>query len=309
MEQDFEPQTAKLLANTDTYRLLILDGHNSHCTFRFCSYARDHKIIIVCLPPHTTHVLQPCDVLVFSPLQRAWRKQVRQAKKVTKNTFLQLYAAARQEAFKVHTIVSSFAITGINPLNRSVISDDKYEPATNTTTEHVVLFPSQSPIIPITESPDLLVDEPTPDEPHPLVPNHTHQLTQTIVSTLPLPANIMYIGPPPSLPRSSSKELFVSQNQELRNIVQTLYAQVQTDRMQLHICTIEIDRLRQLAHSNRERTAAKAKADGSGARHMTSVQALRALQDNEEQAEAKEADKVPAGRGPGEKEAGEAGSR
>ncbi|KAF9493259.1 hypothetical protein BDN71DRAFT_1395354, partial [Pleurotus eryngii] len=41
--------------------------------------------------------------------------------------------------------------------------------------------------------------------------------------------------------RSSSKELFVSQNQELRNIVQTIYAQVQTDQMQLHICTIEIN--------------------------------------------------------------------
>ncbi|KAF9489019.1 hypothetical protein BDN71DRAFT_1402277 [Pleurotus eryngii] len=71
MEQDFEPQTAKLLTNTDIYCLLILNGYNSHCTFWFCLYTCDHKIIIVCLLPHTTHVLQPCNVLVFLPLQHA----------------------------------------------------------------------------------------------------------------------------------------------------------------------------------------------------------------------------------------------
>ncbi|KAF9498585.1 hypothetical protein BDN71DRAFT_1443500, partial [Pleurotus eryngii] len=66
---------------------------------------------------------------------------------------------------------------------------------------------------------------------------------QTNISTIPLPSNIMYIGPPPALPTTSSKELFVLQNRELRNIVQTLYTQVQTDHMQLHICTLKIDRL------------------------------------------------------------------
>ncbi|KAF9490218.1 hypothetical protein BDN71DRAFT_1454747, partial [Pleurotus eryngii] len=102
----------------------------------------------------------------------------------------------------------------------------------------------------------------------------------------------MYIGPPPALPNSSSKELFILQNQELRNITQTLYSQVQTDRMQLHICTIEIDRLRRLAYGNNDRKTMKAKLDGSGARHMTSEQALQALQDTEEQAKDKEQGKV-----------------
>lgn len=237
-------------------------------------------------------MLQPCDVLVFSPLQRAWRKQVRKAGKITKNTFLKHYDAARQEAFKVSTIVTAFTITGIYPLNRSVIADTKFEPATNTTTEEVMLFPSQPPIIPIIESPDSInVD--AGDEPHIFIPNHTHQTAQTVVSNLPLPPAVsMYIGPPPALPTSSSKELFILQNQELRNVTQTLYSQVQTDRMQLHICTIEIDRLRRLAYGNNDRNTVKAKLDGSGARHMTSEQALQALQDTEEQAKAKVQDKV-----------------
>ncbi|KAG5223238.1 hypothetical protein IMY05_C1151000700 [Salix suchowensis] len=186
----------------------------------------------------------------------------------------------------------AFMITGIYPLNRSIIADTKFEPATNTTTEEVMLFPSQPPIIPITESPDLInVD--AEDEPHIFIPNHTHQTAQTVVSNLPLPPAVsMYIGLPPALPNSSSKELFILQNQELRNITQTLYSQVQTDRMQLHICTIEIDRLWRLAYGNNDRKTMKAKLDGSGARHMTSEQALQALQDTEEQAKDKEQGKV-----------------
>ncbi|KAF9493176.1 hypothetical protein BDN71DRAFT_1432644 [Pleurotus eryngii] len=150
----------------------------------------------------------------------------------------------------------AFMITGIYPLNCSIIADTKFEPATNTTTEEVMLFPSQPPIIPITKSPDLInVD--VEDKPHIFIPNHIHQTVQTVVSNLPLP-------PAVTLPNSSLKELFILQNQELRNITQTLYSQVQTN----------------------------SKLDGLGARHMTSEQALQALQDTEEQAMAKEQGKV-----------------
>ncbi|KZP07206.1 CENP-B protein, partial [Athelia psychrophila] len=54
LERDFEPQTAAKV-KPNGYRLLILDGHNSHTTYRFCSFAAKHKIIILCLPSHTTH--------------------------------------------------------------------------------------------------------------------------------------------------------------------------------------------------------------------------------------------------------------
>lgn len=72
MRKDFEPTTAQ--HNPDKlYRLLILDGHNSHCTYQFCKFAFDHNIIIICLPAHTTHALQPCDVGVFGPLASSWK--------------------------------------------------------------------------------------------------------------------------------------------------------------------------------------------------------------------------------------------
>ncbi|KAF9219312.1 DDE-domain-containing protein [Gyrodon lividus] len=62
LQKDFEPQTAQQ-NQSDGYRLLILDVHNSHGTYKFCKFAAGHRIIIIlCLPSHTTHVLQPLDV-------------------------------------------------------------------------------------------------------------------------------------------------------------------------------------------------------------------------------------------------------
>jgi DDE superfamily endonuclease len=50
------------------YRLLILDGHDSHAIFIFTNYARENKIVLLYLPPHTTHRLQSLDVAIFQSL-------------------------------------------------------------------------------------------------------------------------------------------------------------------------------------------------------------------------------------------------
>ncbi|KAF8075922.1 hypothetical protein FPV67DRAFT_1400111, partial [Lyophyllum atratum] len=47
--KDFHPQMA----------IVSSSGHNLHCTYRLLSFALARKIIIVCLPPNTTHALQP----------------------------------------------------------------------------------------------------------------------------------------------------------------------------------------------------------------------------------------------------------
>src|SRR5271170_1385657 len=44
------------------YRLLILDGHGSHVTGEFLGYCIQHKIVLLVLPPHTSHLTQPLDV-------------------------------------------------------------------------------------------------------------------------------------------------------------------------------------------------------------------------------------------------------
>ncbi|KZT26594.1 DDE-domain-containing protein, partial [Neolentinus lepideus HHB14362 ss-1] len=138
LQQDFEPATAAKNP-TAGYRLLILDGHNSHCTYKFCKFAADHKIIIVCLPSHTTHVLQPCDVGVFGPLARCWKAEVNatsaQLITINKHNMLEYYDRARRRAFKPSTICSAFAKTGIYPFNPDVIPVTAFDPSLLTTTK------------------------------------------------------------------------------------------------------------------------------------------------------------------------------
>ena len=47
-----------------------MDGHSSHVSWQFLDYCLQNDIIPFCLPPHSTHLLQPLDVGLFSPLQR-----------------------------------------------------------------------------------------------------------------------------------------------------------------------------------------------------------------------------------------------
>ena len=50
------------------YRLLLVDGHGSHLTEEFLEYCHRHKILLAVYPPHSTHTLQPLDVVMLKPL-------------------------------------------------------------------------------------------------------------------------------------------------------------------------------------------------------------------------------------------------
>ena len=125
LEKDFEPASAAHMKNKDGYRLLILDGHNLHCTYSFCRFAEKHKIIIICLPSHTTHVLQPCDVGVFGPLSSCWKSEVNKAARghvpITKSNLISHYSQARVKAFQPSTIKAAFKQTGISPTDRDAL--------------------------------------------------------------------------------------------------------------------------------------------------------------------------------------------
>ena len=118
-------------------RLLIMDGHLSHCTLRFLLYAERNGIVVVCLPPHTTHRLQPLDVGVFNILGKAWSSEVKEAGdkgyKITKFNLLSFYSKARNKAFTPSNICSSFEKCGIWPFNSSVVTEEELAPADNTT--------------------------------------------------------------------------------------------------------------------------------------------------------------------------------
>lgn len=49
----------------DPHRRLIIDGHSSHIHFSVIKKALEFNVHILCLPPHSTHIMQPLDVGCF----------------------------------------------------------------------------------------------------------------------------------------------------------------------------------------------------------------------------------------------------
>jgi len=56
--------------------MLIFDGHASHITSKAITFYEEKKIVLLCLPSHSTHLLQPFNVSVFSPFTTAYKKGV-----------------------------------------------------------------------------------------------------------------------------------------------------------------------------------------------------------------------------------------
>ena len=115
----FGPNTERTVGK---YRLLILDGHGSHVTAEFDQYCTQNSIIVLCMPPHSSHLLQPLDVSCFSVLKRSYGSVVQEQMRaginhVDKDDFLDLYLQARIATYSPSTIQSGFRATGLVPFD------------------------------------------------------------------------------------------------------------------------------------------------------------------------------------------------
>jgi hypothetical protein len=86
------------------YRLLILNGHSSHTTKPFLSYCAQNKIKPFFLLPHTTHLVQPLDVVLFQPYKHYHAEAIDEATRLgcdsfNKAEFLASLASIRDQTF------------------------------------------------------------------------------------------------------------------------------------------------------------------------------------------------------------------
>ncbi|TVY32850.1 hypothetical protein LSUB1_G008693, partial [Lachnellula subtilissima] len=119
LEKVFIPATAP--QDPRDPRLLILDGHGSHETTEFMWLCFQYKIQLLFLPPHTSHVLQPLDLSIFSPLKAAYRKELSNLSLLTDSTpvgkrnFLRCYKKARDASLTSSNIKAGWKATGLWP--------------------------------------------------------------------------------------------------------------------------------------------------------------------------------------------------
>lgn len=67
--------------------LLILNGASSHVGEKMLQYAKANSIHILCLPSHTTHLLQVADVAVFHPFKAYWRAEFNRIRALKRRTY------------------------------------------------------------------------------------------------------------------------------------------------------------------------------------------------------------------------------
>lgn len=121
----FDPLTRK--RQKGEYRLIILDGHDSHISHAAIQYAVEQKIILLCLPSHTTHMIQPLDVSLFQPLSTVYRTALTdfldraRGYTVDKVDFLNLYLPARKKAFTDKNIRSAWRHAGLYPYQPNIV--------------------------------------------------------------------------------------------------------------------------------------------------------------------------------------------
>ena len=107
--------------------LLLLDGHSSHFQPELVQAAATEGVIIFCLPPHTTHLLQPLDNCAFGSLKRHWGEECHRfcsnnpGKVVNRYNFSSIFNAAWLKGMSMGNIIASFRAAGIYPLNRKAV--------------------------------------------------------------------------------------------------------------------------------------------------------------------------------------------
>jgi hypothetical protein len=110
------------------YRLLILNGHKSHLNQGFMDYCLKHKILTLCMPPHSSHVLQLLDVVCFLLLKRKYSQHVRDLAcrhvfHINKEGFLPAFRDAFFDVFTEANCRKAFQASGLVPINVQVVLD------------------------------------------------------------------------------------------------------------------------------------------------------------------------------------------
>jgi len=106
--------------------MLICDGYDSHITSDFIEFCMDNNILLMILPPHSSHLTQPLDVEVFGVLKKHMASKLEPLLHVgisciQKVEWTAAFIEAHQQAFRAQNILNGFRGTGIHPYQPSKV--------------------------------------------------------------------------------------------------------------------------------------------------------------------------------------------
>ncbi|XP_066526699.1 uncharacterized protein [Hoplias malabaricus] len=160
--------------------LLIFDGHKSHLAPEVIEAAKREDVVLLCLPPHCSHVLQPLDVGFFGPLKAEFAKMAsnlchfKNSYIVNKTVFAKVFCHPYQQLKDRDIVVEGFRKCGIFPLNPHAVDSSRLMPSTgprsSTTTQEPATPSASSPVMASASHPSALpsTQPPTPQPSAPL---------------------------------------------------------------------------------------------------------------------------------------------
>lgn len=120
---------------TENLVVLILDGHYSHTrNFDVISLGQEHGIHTVCLPPHSTHKLQPLDRAFMRPFKTFYSQEVElwldnhQFQAVSSVEVGTIFGKAYLQAGSMQTAISGFRKCRIIPYNLTIFGAADFIP-------------------------------------------------------------------------------------------------------------------------------------------------------------------------------------
>lgn len=93
-------------------RMLIFDGHTSHISLSLALKAKQNNVVLLRLPSHLTHILQPLDRAVFGEVKRQWRTKLRWHSRVTRDKIRKEDFPSKLKAVLEHWHLSLLSIQG-----------------------------------------------------------------------------------------------------------------------------------------------------------------------------------------------------
>jgi hypothetical protein len=125
---------------------LIVDGHRSRENFDAVFILQLFNVELLILPPHHSHILQPFDLTIGSPLKIAFgrdiiltefpplealvrdiqQKEQKITRKELRERFIEIFLNAVNQSCTYSNIVKGFEAAGIVPLNRDRAMGNKY---------------------------------------------------------------------------------------------------------------------------------------------------------------------------------------
>ncbi|KAB0803149.1 hypothetical protein PPYR_00119 [Photinus pyralis] len=110
--------------------LIILDNHSSHISIAIYECCKQNGIVLLTIPPHTSHRLQPLDLTFYGPLKAAFYRQcdnyLLHFERITPYDLAELFHKAYSQVATMDKAQSGFKTPGIWPFDSEKFTKEDF---------------------------------------------------------------------------------------------------------------------------------------------------------------------------------------